>query len=84
MSLSFDEILKLEHLEEYIYSIQKLRLSHNWDKCYCTQVFSILDIINLIELVELDIAIGCKKNMSGARILLRLGRFKGFIFLSLF
>ena len=36
---------------------------YNWDNCYYTQVFSILDKLNLVELVKLNVAIGCKKNV---------------------
>lgn len=68
----FDAILKLKHLEKYIYFVQKLYLNHNWDKCCYVQFFSILNIVNLIELIEFDVAIACKKNMSGGYFQLRL------------
>ena len=62
----FDEIFELKHLGKYTYSMQKLRLCHNWDEYYA-QFSLTFDTINWVELVELDIAIDYKKNMNNSR-----------------
>ena len=43
-----------------------------WDNCCGAQFLSTLEEVNLVELVELDVAIGCKKNVCSDRFQLRI------------
>lgn len=59
----FADTSELTYLEICIRSMQKSGLGHDWDNHCCAQLFSILGKVNLVELVELDIIIDCKKNV---------------------
>lgn len=45
--------------------MQKSRLGHNLDEYYYAQFFSTFDIVNWIKLIEFDVVMSCKKDVSG-------------------
>ena len=53
-------------------SVQKLGLGHDWNNYCDAQLFLTLNKVNLVELVELDVVIYCKKNVHGNHFQLRL------------